>query len=137
MALPARVRENLQQVSSGKLVLTIDMHDKCLLLYPPHEWDKVEAKVAGLDNARPQIRTMQRLLLGYATPLELDGQGRVLIPGPLRDHAELDKKLVLLGQGNKVEIWNESRWNESLDDWFENDQNKSIDDLDELSGFSL
>ena len=58
---------------------------------------------------------MQRLLLGYATPLELDGNGRVLLPQTLRDYANLEKKLMLIGQGKKLELWSESGWNQELD----------------------
>ena len=59
------------------------------------------------------------------------------MPKLLRDYAQLDKKLVLLGQGNKIEIWSESHWNESLEVWRNSDVVKSLDDLDELSGFSI
>ena len=137
MALPARLRETIQQASFGKLVLTIDIREKCLMLYPLPEWEKVQATLAGLANVRKEIRTVQRMLIGHATDLELDGQGRVLIPRQLREYAQLDKKLILLGQGNKVEIWNESHWNESLSEWLESDVVESLDDLDELSGFAI
>lgn len=137
MALPARLRESLQQASLGKAVLTIDIHEKCLMLYPLPEWEKVQASLSGLANVRREVRTVQRLLIGHATDLELDAQGRVLIPRLLRDFAGLDKKLILLGQGNKIEIWNETQWSERLDTWLDSDEVASLDDLDELSGFSI
>ncbi len=137
MALPARLRDTVQQVSFGKLVLTIDMREKCLMLYPLPEWEKVQATLTGLANVRSEVRTLQRLLIGHATDLDLDAQGRVLIPRLLRDYAQLDKKLILLGQGNKVEIWDEARWNARLGDWLESDVVKSFDDLEELSGFAI
>ena len=56
------------------------------------------------------MKRFQRLILGYATDLELDGNGRMLLPQPLREYARLDKKLVLVGQGNKLELWSESLW---------------------------
>lgn len=137
MALPARLRDTVQQASFGKLVLTIDIREKCLMLYPLPEWEKVQTTLTGLANVRSEIRTVQRLLIGHATDLELDSQGRVLIPQLLREYAQLDKKLILLGQGNKIEIWNESQWNERLDVWLDSDAVRSLDDLDELSGFAI
>ena len=137
MALPARLRETVQQVSFGQLVLTIDIREKCLMLYPLLEWEKVQSTLAGLANVRDEIRTVQRLLIGHATDLELDAQGRVLLPRLLREYAELDKKLILLGQGNKIEIWNEAHWNDRRTDWLDSDVVQSLDSLDELSGFSI
>ena len=137
MALPTRLRETVQQVSFGQLVLTIDIREKCLMLYPLSEWEKVQNTLAGLANVRNEIRTVQRLLIGHATDLELDAQGRVLLPRLLREYAELDKKLILLGQGNKIEIWNESQWNDRRADWLDSDVVQSLDNLDELSGFSI
>lgn len=137
MALPTRLRDTLQQVCLGNVVLTIDIREKCLMLYPLAEWEKVQATLTGLANVRSEIRTVQRLLIGHATDLELDSQGRVIIPKLLRDFAELDKKLILLGQGNKIEVWNEALWNERLGSWLESDVVNSLDDLDELSGFAI
>jgi len=137
MALPTRLRETMQLASAGKVVLTIDMRERCLMLYPFAEWEKVQATLVGLANIRSDIRTVQRLLIGHASDLELDSQGRLLIPKLLRDYAQLDKKLILLGQGNKVEIWNEQIWNERLGDWLESDVVRTLDDIDELSGFVL
>ena len=137
MALPTRLRETVQQVSFGQLVLTIDIREKCLMLYPLSEWEKVQNTLAGLANVRNEIRTVQRLLIGHATDLELYAQGRVLLPRLLREYAELDKKLILLGQGNKIEIWNESQWNDRRADWLDSDVVQSLDNLDELSGFSI
>lgn len=137
MALPTRLRETLQQACLGNVVLTIDIREKCLMLYPLGEWEKVQATLTGLANVRTEIRTVQRLLIGHATDLELDAQGRVIIPKLLRDFAGLDKKLILLGQGNKIEVWNETQWNERLGTWLESDVVNSLDDLDELSGFAI
>lgn len=137
MALPTRLRDPLQQASLGNVVLTIDIREKCLMLYPLVEWEKVQSTLSDLANVRSEIRTVQRLLIGHATDLELDSQGRVIIPKLLRDFAGLQKKLILLGQGNKIEIWNETVWNERLGAWLDSDVVQSLDDLDELSGFSI
>lgn len=137
MAMPTRLRDTLQQACLGNVVLTIDIREKCLMLYPLPEWEKVQTTLTGLANVRSEIRTVQRLLIGHATDLELDAQGRVNIPKLLRDFASLEKKLILLGQGNKIEIWNETVWNERLGNWLDSDVVHSLDDLEELSGFAI
>ena len=117
MALPARNREAVHLASAGKVVVTIDMRESCLLLYPLLEWEVVQRKLEALSNINPQARLLQRLLIGHATDLELDSAGRLLLPAMLRDYAELNKKLVLVGQGNKVEIWSETHWQEGMSSW--------------------
>jgi len=84
MALPTRSRETLQLVAEGKLVVTIDMRERCLLLYPLPEWEVVQRKLEDLSNINPQARLLQRLLIGHATDLELDANGRILLPAMLR-----------------------------------------------------
>jgi MraZ protein len=74
------------------------------------EWERIEKEVQSLPSLKPAVKRFQRLLLGYATDLELDGSGRMLLPVPLREHAQLSKKLVLVGQGNKLELWSEALW---------------------------
>lgn len=110
MALPARVRERLNEVSEGRVVVTIDLEKKCLLLYPLPFWDEIQAQLEALPNVDPVARRLQRMLIGHATDLELDGSGRILLPPLLRDHAEFQKKLIVLGQGKKLEIWSEEHW---------------------------
>lgn len=119
MALPGRNRETLMVASEGRLVVTIDMREPCLLAYPLTEWETVQAKLESLSNINPQARLLQRLLIGHATDLELDSAGRLLLPAMLREFAGLEKKLVLIGQGNKIEIWSAERWQNRLDQWLE------------------
>jgi MraZ protein len=109
-AMPARQREPLLSQCEGQMVITIDTQSACLVLYPLPEWDRIEAQIKSLPTLKPAVKRFQRLVLGYATDLQLDGNGRVLLPQPLRDHAQLDKKLVLDGQGDKLELWSESLW---------------------------
>ena len=119
MALPGRNRETVMVASEGRLVVTIDMRESCLLAYPLNEWETVQAKLESLSNINPQARLLQRLLIGHATDLELDSAGRLLLPAMLRDYAGLKKKLVLVGQGNKIEIWSAEHWQNRLDQWLE------------------
>lgn len=119
MALPARYRDAVAVASDGRIVVTIDMRESCLLLYPLAEWELVQAKLENLSNINPQARLLQRLLIGHATDLELDAAGRLLLPSMLRDFGGLKKKLVLVGQGNKIEIWSADHWQQRLDLWRE------------------
>ncbi len=137
MALPARVRETVAAVSDGHLVVTIDTEDRCLLLYPLPMWEEVQRKLEQLPNFKPASRKLQRLLIGHATDLDPDSNGRVLLPQKLRDYAGLDKKLVLVGQGNKMEIWSEERWEARMEEWLADGTVTALADADELSGLSF
>lgn len=136
MALPARFREVLQLGADGKTVVTIDMREKCLLLYPISEWEVVQRKLESLANVGARARLLQRLLIGHATDLELDAQGRILLPGMLRDFATLEKKLVLVGQGNKIEIWSADHWQERMQSWLA-EESELLDDGDTFTGLSV
>lgn len=137
MALPARHRESVAAVSEGRLVVTIDMREKCLLMYPLPEWEVVQRKLESLSNIGEQARLLQRLLIGHATDLELDGQGRVLLPQMLRSYAALEKKLVLVGQGNKIEIWSDSLWHSRMNTWLSDGAGDLLANGDEFTGLSV
>lgn len=135
MAVPSRYRDRLLDACGGRLVITVD-RDHCLLVYPLPEWEIIESRLIALPSLNKQARLMQRLLIGYATECELDSQGRILLPNMLREYASLGKKIVLIGQGKKFEIWDEDVWNQSQEQWIESVQ--SGDDelpasLEELS----
>jgi MraZ protein len=117
MAMPSRYRDRLVDSCEGRLVLTVD-RDGCLLVYPQPEWERIEQALMSRPNMDRQVRRLQRLLVGHATECELDGQGRILLPTPLREYAALDKRAVLVGQGNKFELWDEDTWVRRRDDWF-------------------
>lgn len=108
--MPARQREPLLASCEGQVVVTIDTQATCLVVYPLPDWNRFEQEVQALPAMKPAIRRFQRLVLGYATDLELDGSGRLLLPPALREYAALDKKAVLVGQGNKLELWSEPLW---------------------------
>jgi MraZ protein len=110
LAIPARQREPLHSECAGCVVVTIDTMAPCLTVYPLPEWERIEKEIQALPALKPAVKRFQRLMLGYATDLELDGSDRLLLPPPLREHAKLDKKLVLVGQGNKLEVWSEALW---------------------------
>ena len=137
MALPARLRGPVDVRCEGKLVITIDMRERCLLLYPLPEWEIVQRKLESLPNINPDARLLQRLLIGHATDVDLDASARVLIPPKLRDFAHLDKSLVLVGQGNKLEIWAEESWNGGMDDWLEQARSTLAAEGDAFTGLSV
>ena len=137
MALPARFRERLLALAEGKLVVTVDMREKCLLLYALPEWETVQEKLNALPNVRPENRWLQRILIGHATDLELDGNGRILLPAPLRDHCALSKALVLVGQGNKVEIWAQDTWKARVDAYTSDVNGTLLTEGDEITGLSV
>ncbi|TDG15087.1 transcriptional regulator MraZ [Seongchinamella unica] len=110
LAMPARQREPLLSRCDGRIVITIDTQSKCLVVYPLPEWERIEQDIQGLPALNPAVKRFQRLVLGYATDIELDSNGRLLLPQSQREYAQLDKKLVLVGQGNKLEIWSEALW---------------------------
>lgn len=111
MAMPTRHRDALMAAEDGQLIATIDIQVRCLLIYPLSEWLEVEKKLQNLPTMNAQARRLQRLMLGHATELELDGNGRILLPTVLREYAWLDKKVMLVGQGKKFELWGEEQWN--------------------------
>ena len=116
LAIPTRFREQCRDEVDGILVCTVDVFEPCLLLYPLAEWELIEKKLRGLSRMDAQERRLQRVLLGHAAECELDGQGRVLLPSTLRQHAGLEKKIMLVGQLNKFEIWDELRWQQQIND---------------------
>lgn len=115
LAIPARVRDSLLEECRGHLVMTAHTEERCLLLYPETQWRETLPKIEALPSFNKVARRAQRLLIGYACELQVDGNGRVLIPAPLREYAALEKKLMLVGQGKKLELWSEERWANWLD----------------------
>lgn len=112
LAVPTRHRDALAS-AGGKVVLTAHP-DGCLLLYPHLTWEPLRARLQGLSNFNEQARWWQRLLLGFAEELELDGSGRILVSPALRKLAGLQKQVMLVGQGSRFEVWDLERWEAKL-----------------------
>jgi len=113
--MPSKYRDELVERSEGQLVITIDLADPCLCIYPLTEWEKIEAQLSKMPSLRPETRRFNRLLIGSAVDLELDSSGRILIPTRLRERAKLDKQVILVGQLHKFQLWDENVWNELLE----------------------
>ncbi len=114
LAVPARYRDALLMRCSGHLVVTADS-DRCLLIYPLPDWEPIEQKLMALSSFNAQIRELQRRLVGYAEDVQMDATGRILVPPALRHFAQLEKNVVLVGQGSRFELWNKDNWEQLLD----------------------
>ena len=134
LAIPTRYRERLGSRCDGQLVATVD-RDYCLLVYPLPDWEEIERKLVRLPSLNKQARRLQRLMVGHATEVDIDGHGRILLSRELREFAALERQAVLIGQGNKFELWDEDRWNEKRDSWLGDDD--SVDLPSELESLSL
>jgi MraZ protein len=117
MTMPTRYRERLNERCAGRMVVTIDTDERCLLLYPLPEWEIIERKLDALPSFNAQARRVQRLLTGHATDTDVDSNGRLLLPPPLRQYASLEKQVVLIGQGKKFELWDAALWSARRDEW--------------------
>jgi MraZ protein len=116
MVMPNRYRDALVEQCQGKLIVTVDIA-KCLAIYPLPAWEQTENKLMSLPSLNETARMLQRLMVGYATDLELDGHGRILLPPELRGWAQLTRLGMLIGQGNRFELWDEAKWNEQSEAW--------------------
>jgi MraZ protein len=133
LVVPARYRDALIARAEGGVVVTADPQH-CLLLYPRPEWEPIEKRLMNLSSFNPRIRQLQQLLVGHAEVMELDANGRILLTPMHRQFAELDKSVVLVGQGQKFELWNETRWKERMEEAL---SFKDGDMPPELEGFTL
>ena len=133
LAIPTRYRDRILSYSNGELVVTVD-RDYCLLIYPYPDWEEIERKLIRLPTMNTQARRLQRLMVGYATEMELDGNGRILISKELREFANLDRQAILLGQGKKFELWNDKSWSDKRDSWLNMEDEIGLSgELDTLS----
>jgi MraZ protein len=107
ITIPSKFREQLD----NKFVLTKGL-DNCIFLYPLDEWRVVEEKVRSLPLTRADVRSFARFFFSGASELEIDKQGRIVLPVNLRDYAQIDKDTVIIGVGARIEIWSTEKWAE-------------------------
>lgn len=135
LTIPTRYRQELQ----GCLVVTVAVNEHCagergcLWLYPLAEWEKLEYTISKLPTLNKMAGKLRRFLIGNATESEMDAQGRLLLPEKLRVFAEMDKKLVLVGQLNKFEIWSEVAWQAKEREWLDSNDIDGLQELDSLA----
>jgi MraZ protein len=118
LAIPAKHRDalagrlpNAGPTPPGNVVVTADP-SRCLLVYPRAAWEPIQARLMALSSFNPEIRSLQRLIVGFADDVDVDGNGRILVPPALRQYASLEHHVVLVGQGNKFELWDAAKWND-------------------------
>ncbi len=129
--IPAPFREILSSNYTSKLIFTNDAFDRYLNAYPVDEWNILMEKVKGLPQSNDAVRYFMRRVIGSAIECELDKQGRVLIPSALRIDAGLNNEVVLLGQGNKIDVWDKKEF-ESVDDPSKIDRKAYMEQLSNL-----
>jgi MraZ protein len=137
LAIPTRYRSALGGTEKVPLVVTIDTEETCLLLYTATQWQIIEDNLQKLPSFNAAARRIQRLLIGHATDVELDANGRVLLPPVLRQYARLEKDAVMIGQGNKFEVWDVVLWESMRGKWLAAEAAKTDSLPDEMKTFSL
>jgi len=113
IVLPAKIKAKLPEVHASELVVKRGF-EPCLVVYPMLEWKKVFSKVAGLSEFNKEYRAFQRSFLRGATEVDMDGNGRVLLPKSMVRFAEIEKEVIVVGTGNRIEIWNPEKYDEFL-----------------------
>ena len=115
MAVPARIRDSLQESGCSHLVITAHTENRCLHVFPEPQWLKILPTIESLPSFNKISRRTKLLLMGHACTLDLDASGRILLPSTLRDYAGLEKKLLLVGQGKSMELWAEKQFTAYID----------------------
>ena len=137
LAIPVKYRKDLGAADGSGVVVTVNPHDRCLWLYPEREWQPIAQKVSRLPSMERKVKNLQRLFIGYAEELKLDGQGRILLNKSLRDYAGMSKQVALVGQGHKFEIWDADAWNQGQDEWLEEFRDSAAELPTELANLAL
>lgn len=139
LAVPTRYRAELQDACDRQMIVTIAINDKCigekgcLWLYPLPEWEKLENTISKQPTLNKMAIKLRRFLIGNATECEMDAQGRLLLPEKLRNFAGMEKRIILVGQLNKFEIWNESAWINKENEWMDGDDTEGLEELGSIS----
>ncbi len=118
LAIPGKVRDQLESVGANRVVVTLDHQEPCLQVYPPSEWQQIENVLKSVKGTNRRTRTVVRLLLGNSVECEWDGNGRILLPQTARQFAGLTRECLMMGLSNRLEIWDKARWDGELEDYF-------------------
>ncbi len=137
LALPTRFREQLRHGGCETVVLTVNPWDRCLWFYPLAEWNVVDHKLLALPDGDLASRRAKQVIRGYATDCECDSQGRILVSADLRNFAGLQHRAAMLGQGNKLELWDALVWQKQRDEWLQEIDNRTAPSSQILQALSL
>jgi len=127
LAIPVKFRKEL-----AKAVVTKGLDD-CLIVYPAKEWQKLADKLSALPIAQTNTRAFSRLMLAGAMDINVDGQGRVILPDYLRKFAGITKKVVIAGLYNRLEIWDSEKW----DKYRKDVENRSAEIAEQLGDIGV
>ena len=130
LIIPAKFREQL----GDEFVVTKGL-DGCLFVFPQNEWESFQGKLKTLPLINKDARKFTRFFLAGAAEMEVDKQGRILIPSVLREFAALEKDVVFVGVGSRIEIWNRAGWDESISG-YDDDMDEVAENMDSL-GFTI
>ncbi len=111
MIVPSKLRESL-----GESFVVTKGLDSCLFIYPKDEWKIIESKLKELPLTNKDARAFIRFFFSGASEISVDKQGRMLVPGNLRDHAKLNKDAVIIGVATRVEVWSKEEWEDYTDE---------------------
>ena len=134
--MPKNHREKLEANGIKELIVTVDK-SSCLLIYPLSVWEELEDKLIALSNNSSDARELQRLYLGHATEVELDGTGRILLTSELRAYAGIERKVYIVGQGKKFELWEEAAWEAQCEKWKSKGDDDQANQSEELARISF
>jgi MraZ protein len=113
IVLPAKLKAKLPEVNTTELIIKRGF-EPCLVIYPQLEWMKVFNKVSGLSEFNQEYRTFQRSFLRGATEVDMDSNGRILLPKTMTKFAEIEEEVIVVGAGNRIEIWNPTKYDAYL-----------------------
>ena len=111
MGVPSKYRQYLQELCDSKLTITANIGNRSILIYPRRYWEPVEEQLQKLSSTQTK-GYMQRMMLSHATDCEPDNNGRILLPSALRKDMKIKNKCVLLGLGNRFELWEQKIWDD-------------------------
>jgi len=116
IAVPAKYRQCITESTASHMIITCDPYDNCLLIFTLEHWENTEADLQSLSNSKPLHRRLKRIMLSHATEVDMDANGRLLIPGVLRERAKLQKELMLIGHGKTFQLWDEIQWHKLVEE---------------------
>lgn len=116
IAVPAKYRQCITESTASHMIITCDPYDNCLLIFTLEHWENTEADLQSLSNSKPLHRRLKRIMLSHATEVDMDANGRLLIPGVLRERAKLQKDVMLIGHGKTFQLWDENQWHNLVEE---------------------
>jgi len=131
IAVPAKYRQGIIESTANHMIITCDPYDNCLLLFTLEHWEMTESDLQSLSNSKPLHRRLKRIMLSHAAEVDMDANGRLLIPNVLRERAKLRKEVMLVGQGKTFQLWEESYWHKLAE------EDMSVMSSDELDSDDL